>query len=465
MPFRKFAVLALACAGLATVGVLPAAADAPPAVHRGQVVPAMPKRGGAQVLDGLVEAGDHVGNRIVIGGTFSTLRLPDGSTAVQPRLAAVDESTGAFDPSFRPVVNGEVLAIEAGDTAGTVFIAGKFTSVNGVPRARLAKLRIRDGSLVTNFAPAPNLSVKTMDRFGDRLFVGGDFTVIGGQPRSRLAELSARTGKASAAFTIGVTGSRDSGTREDGLVWKGGGTIVRSVRVNLTGTRLVVMHRGDQVGGQTRWGAAVIDISGAAPVVTPWRTRLWDATGGFFPRLDFVGIQEGEISPDGSMFVVTNYVGNFPPLHDSVLAFPVAGGDFTNPLWVTQMFDSNYGVGISDAAVYIGGHFCWTESQQSQPVWNYWPGRSGNDYSCHGPITGSVFQPQTVARQHLAALDRTTGRALDWNPGSNNSFNGVQFVRVIDRGLILGHDGTRLNNVNVGRFGYFDLGPTFDTTP
>ena len=466
MELRRFAVLAVAGAGMvgmAAAGVLPAEADAPPAVHRGEIVPSVPKRGGAQVVDGLVEAGDHVGNRIVIGGTFSSVKLPDGSVVSQPRLAAVDETSGAFDPNFRPVVNGEVLAVEAGDTAGTVFIAGKFTQVNGVARARLAKLRLSDGSLVTNFNPAPNLAVKTMDRFGDRLFVGGDFTTIGGQARSRLAELSARTGKVSAAFTIGVTGKRDSGRRSDGLPWAGGGVIVRSVRVNLAGTRLVVMHRGDQVGGQTRWGAAVIDISGATPVLTPWRTRLWDP--GFLQPLDFVGIQEGEISPDGSMFAITNYVGNYPPLHDTVIAFPVEGNDFTNPLWVTQMFDSTYGIGISDAAVYVGGHFCWTEGPASQPVWNYWPGRSGNEYSCHGQITGSVFQPQTVSRKFLAALDRTTGRALAWDPKSNNSNNGVQFIRVIDRGLILGHDGTKLNNFVVGRFGYFDLGPGFDTTP
>jgi hypothetical protein len=231
------------------------------------------------------------------------------------------------------------------------------------------------------------------------------------------------------------------------------------VRVNQAGTRLVVMHRGDRVGGQTRWGAAVIDIAGAIPVVTQWRSHLWDRQPG--RPLDFVGIQEGDISPDGRMFVLTNFLGNYPPLHDSVIAFPVNGADGVQPLWVTQMFDSNYGVAISDAAVYVGGHFCWTESQQSVPAPLYWPGASGNEYSCTD-VSGSVFQPQTTFRYHLAALDLPTGRALAWDPRSNNSNKGVEFLRAIDRGLLVGHDGTRLNNINVGRYGFFDLGPGFD---
>jgi trimeric autotransporter adhesin len=456
---RRVAAAALATCVAVAFAPITAHADAPPNIHRGQLVPVIPKRGGAQIVDGLVEAGDHVGNRIIVGGTFTTVRLPDGSTVRQPNLAAFDADTGAFDPGFRPVVNGEVLTIEAGETPASVFVGGKFTSVNGLARGRLAKLGSATGAPIASWHPAATALVKTLDRFGDRLFVGGDFGQIGGQPRSRLAELSASGGSVSTAFTIGVTGRRDSGRRADGFVYHGGGAVVRSVRVNLTGTRLVVMHRGDQVGGQTRWGAAVIDISGPTPVVTPWRSHLWDA--GPFQSLDFVGIQEGEISPDGTMFAMTNFIGNYPPLHDSVIAFPVNGADGVQPLWVTQMFDSPYGIAISDAAVYVGGHFCWTESQQSQASPLYWPGRSGNRYSCQD-ISGSVFQAQTTFRYHLAALDLPTGRALDWDPRSNNSSNGVQFLRAIDRGLLVGHDGTRLHNIDVGRFGYFDLGAGFN---
>jgi trimeric autotransporter adhesin len=456
---RWLIVAVLTGAVAAALAPVPAVADAPPNIHRGLLVPVIPERGGAQVVDGMVEAGDHVGSRIIVGGTFTTIRLPDGSLVNQPNLAAFDANTGAFDAGFRPVVNGEVLAIERGETAGSLFIGGRFTSVNGVSRSRLAKLSAATGAPVGTWRSQATATVKTLDRFGNRLFVGGDFGQIGGVTRSRLAEVSAATGSVSAAFTIGVTGRRDAGTRSDGLVWNGGGAIVRSVRVNQTGTRLVVMHRGDQVGGQTRWGAAVIDISGAVPVVTAWRSRLWDQQQ--FRPLDFVGIVEGDLSPDGRMFVITNYVGNFPPLHDTVIAFPVDGADGVQPLWVTQMFDSTYSVAVSDAAAYVGGHSCWTESQQSVASPLYWPGRSGNEYSCT-EISGSVFQPQTTFRYHLAALDLPTGRALDWDPRSNNSNNGVHFLRAIDRGLLVGHDGTRLHNVNVGRFGFFDFGPTFN---
>jgi len=195
-------------------------------------------------------------------------------------------------------------------------------------------------------------------------------------------------------------------------------------------------------------------VSGPTAAVTPWRTDLWDLArnGG---RRDFVGIVEGELSPDGSMFVITLIIGNFPPLHDVTVAFPVQGTAPVQPLWVTQMFDSTYGVAITDAAVYVGGHFCWVESQSSTVAPMYWPGNSGNGYSCH-KSGASVFQPLVTYRHHLAALDPATGLALEWDAGSN-SRNGVNFLRAVPAGLMLGHDGTRVHNVAVGRSAFLSL--------
>ncbi len=434
------------------LAVQPSAAAPRPA--EGPLVPDRPERGGAQILDGEVMSADQIGDALVVGGSFTQIQLADGSLVEQRFLAAFDIDSGALLGSFRPQLDDIVMAVEGVDD-GDVVVGGKFTTINAEPRVRLAKLSIATGLAQPDWSPQANGAVTTIDHTGDRLFVGGNFTRLRAKTRMHLAEISVKTGRIGDDFRTGVIGKRDYGYRGDGYFAQLSGGLVRSLRVTPDSTRLLVVHRGNLVGGEPRWGAAFIDIVSRPTKVTEWRSRLWDAPS-FENRRDFVGVIDGELSPDGETVVLTTGVGNFPPRHDTVIALPAAGGEDVQPLWVTQMFDSTYGVAISDHAVYVGGHFCWTESSLSQDVAMYWPGPSSNDYGC-GKQTAAEFQPETIYRYHLAALDPTTGQALDWNPGSTDSFNGVQFLHVIERGLLVAHDGTRFNDIKVGRLGLFDL--------
>ena len=452
------AVAALLAALTVTSGSGPAAQAVSPAPTHGSVVQVSPRQAWPKILDGTVDSGDQVGDYLVYGGSFKTVQIPGVTGAAaklaQPYLVAFNVDTGAVLPGFRPVLNGTVSSIEAGDTPDTVFIGGTFTTVNGVAVKRLAKLDLNTGALVATFTADADGEIKTMARSGSRLFVGGTFTKIRGKARTNLAEIDVTTGLVNPNFTVGVTGLRNKGCRVDGYCTTLLGAIVRSVRVTPDGTQLIVMHRGDKVGGLTRWGAAKIDIAAPTAAVTGWRTDLWDLARNK-NRTDFVGIVEGDLSPDGSYFVVTNIIGNFPPLHDTVVAFPVAGNGLVQPLWVTQNFDSNYAVAISDRAVYIGGHFCWTESASSTASPMYWPGAVGNQLSCKSKSASSLA-PKTTYRYHLEALNPVNGLALPWNPGSNSS-NGVNFLRAVPRGLMLGHDGDRVYQLPVGRSAFFDL--------
>lgn len=452
--FVALAAALLASSAALLVPVTGAGAVSPTPVH-GAVVPDKPERNWPRITSGTVNGGDQVGDYIVYAGSFTSVTLPDGTTVPRSNVVALNIDTGAVLSTFAPTLDGTVSVVEAGDTPGSVYLGGKFKTVNGISRKRLVKLDLMTGAVITSFQANADAEVKTVTRFEDRLFIGGEFTKVNGVSRSRLAEVSASSGALNSNFDVPVTGSRASGCRADGYCGTISGPVVRAVRVTPDGNTLMVIHRGDQVGGQTRWGAAKIDISQATPVVTGWRTNLWD-TSQNNGRTDFVGIVEGDLSPDGSYIAFSSIVGNFPPIHDTIVALPVAGSDLVEPLWVTQNFDSNYGLAISDQAVYVGGHFCWTEGPLSSTLGQYWPGAAGNQYSCTS-ISGSVFQPLTVPRYHLAALDPSTGTALPWNPSSNNSNNGVNFLRTIPRGLLLGHDGTRVKQINVGRAAFFDL--------
>ncbi len=440
---------------LVGVGARSAPGAAPPPVH-GAVVPETPVSGWPRISNGSVDAAERVGQFLILGGTFTTIVLPNGSSVNQPYLAAFDVDTGQLSTSFHPVLDRPVSVLEAGDQPGTVYAGGLFKTINGVTSTRLAKLDVITGQLVSGFSASVNGEVTALARTGNRLFVGGEYTTVNSQPRGRLAEISAQNGSLSGGFTITVTGSRASGCRSDGFCYTATGPAVRALHVTPNGGKLIVQHRGDRVGGLTRWGVAVIDIS-ATPTVTSWRADLWDPARNN-GRTDFVGVIEGDMSPDGSLIAFSNAIGNFPPLHDTVIAFPVNGGEAVQPLWVTQNFDSTYGIAVSDQATYMGGHFCWTESQQSSAAPMYWPNAAGgNQYSC-AATGGGVFQPQTTLRHHLGAIDLPTGRAVAWNPGSNDSTRGVQFLRTFDRGLIMGHDGSLVRGLNVGRSAVFDFG-------
>jgi len=74
---------------------------------------------------------------------------------------------------------------------GKLILAGRFTSVLGVPRNNIARLNA-DGSLDTNFDPNANGDVASVTVQPDgKLLIGGDFTSVVSTPRSRVARLFA----------------------------------------------------------------------------------------------------------------------------------------------------------------------------------------------------------------------------------------------------------------------------------
>ena len=183
-------------------------------------------------------------------------------------------------------------------------------------------------------------------------------------------------------------------------------------------SKLLVVHTGRQIAGQDRYRRRHHRHRGPRQLL-PWRTRLWD------DNLPFVGgiqrVFAGDIAPNDSYFVVSSGSGgDRPPINDTAIAFPIAGGDRRQPLWVARHFDSVYSVAITEQAVYIGGHFSWNESPTSTDPW---PGLDNVGYGTGQGLTGYGLGDQVVRRDHLGALDPVTGKALEWNPGSN-SFEG-----------------------------------------
>jgi sugar lactone lactonase YvrE len=175
--------------------------------HRG-VVSEQPVERGIQVADGEVRSVAQVGNRIVLGGTF---------TQVGPGIAGaagpVDITTHHFTSGF-PTIDGPVYAVVT-DGGGGWYLGGNFTSIGGVPRRNLG--HVTAAGIADTFAPEPDGPVRTLQVTSDALYLGGEFTAIAGTPAARVARVNRLTGSlvwaGNANSTITSTALSSDGSR------------------------------------------------------------------------------------------------------------------------------------------------------------------------------------------------------------------------------------------------------------
>lgn len=122
--------------------------------------------------------------RILLGGVFTTFNdLPRGHVA-QLR------TDGRVDLSFNPGTGTDFnLYAVAAQPDGKALIAGGFTTVNGIPRAHLARLN-PDGSVDLGFHPQVDRWVIALALQPDgKIVIGGYFTEVNGAVRHCIARL------------------------------------------------------------------------------------------------------------------------------------------------------------------------------------------------------------------------------------------------------------------------------------
>lgn len=170
------------------------------------------------------------------GEVFGIALQPDGKIVVVGSFQNAGEmarkyiarfkTDGTLDTAFVPAVPDKMVYTVAVQVDGKIIIAGEFTAVNGQPRGKVARLNA-DGSLdegyLNGVAGANNL-VRWVDIDPDgNTIIGGFFTSVNGAPFSRIARLSKTDGSPDPAFMSGMTGP-DNGIRA--LEVQPNGTIV-----------------------------------------------------------------------------------------------------------------------------------------------------------------------------------------------------------------------------------------------
>ncbi|MEJ5263988.1 MAG: T9SS type A sorting domain-containing protein [Bacteroidales bacterium] len=126
--------------------------------------------------------------KIIIGGDFTSY-----NSTPRNRIARLN-ADGSLDTTFNPGTGPDnfVDAI-ALQSDGKIIIGGYFTSYNSTPRNRIARLNA-DGSLDTTFNPGtgPNNIITAIALQSDgKIIIGGVFTSYNGTPINRIARLNA----------------------------------------------------------------------------------------------------------------------------------------------------------------------------------------------------------------------------------------------------------------------------------
>ncbi len=405
-------LLVLVLAGLLCLGHTARAASTDEG--GGPLVGEVATTGTPHVLDGRVNSLALIDTTMLLGGDFSRARSADARRKFRrANLLSFDSTDGRIHRRFRPHPNGVVnKVLDAGD-GRTVYVAGDFTRIGGVRRQNLARVRIRDGSVVRAFdAGKVAGQVRDLQLVGGRLWVAGAFTHIAGTAQRALAALDPDTGGRDRFMKLHVAGRHH-----------GGHTQVLKIDVSVRSGRLVMVGNFRKVAGAPRRQVAVLDLTRRQATVARWRTRFYAAR---CSAVNNTYLRDVDVSPDGTFFVASTTGGARGPKRacDTTARFEIGtDANRVRPSWVAHTGgDTTYAVEVTAGAIYVGGHFRW----QNNPFGRDRPG------------------PGAVPRQGIAALDPRNGLPLDWNPGRTLGVGVFDFLDAVD-GLWVASDTDRIN--------------------
>lgn len=364
-----------------------------------------------RVQNGRVYGIERSASRVFVGGTFTTVRNSTSSADItRNRLFSYNHSTGVVD-AWAPNMSGTVEAIAVSADGQWLFAAGSFTQVNGVASRGIAKISTATGQLDPSFTTTvAGGNVTDMELRGDVVYLTGTFTSVRGITRTRLAAVSATNG-AVLPLNLPIT-----------VPFAGTAVVPKKLDVDRAGTKLVVVGNFRSVAGATRPQLAVVDLTagGNGTLDADWNTAAFGtACASVFDTY----LRDVEISPDGGWFAIntTGAWGGAASLCDTTSRWELSAvGNDIRPTWVEHTGgDTLYGIGITNEAIYVGGHQRWQNNST--------------------PPGGDQAGPGAVARSGIAALDPRTGVPLSWNPGKERGVGTFEITPTADA-MYIGHD-------------------------
>ena len=418
------AAVVLLTGGVALAATQPAEVASAAAPAHATLVADLPTTTTPHVLDGDVRSVAVAGDTVVLGGNFTQATDPDGTRVDRRHLLAFDRTTGRILRDWAPQLDNEVYSVVASPDGQSIYVGGRFNSVDGVTQLKVAKLATSDGRVLP-FRSGVNAVVTSLAIANDRLYVGGVFQQIQGRQR-RLAALDLDTGDIDDRVAVDIQGVHRTGG--DGKIWR--------IEPSPDGQHLLVVGSFATVDGQPRNQIVKLDTNGGGTMtVDPWSTTAFAGYCASFQ--DYV--RDVSYSPDGSYFVVVTTGAKGTGLNgtcDSVSRWAESSQAGAGYQWIQYSGgDSHYSVEITGSAVYVGGHFRWSNN----------------------PYGTDSLGPGGVETTGISSLDPANGLPLSWNPGRDRGRAVWQLVATPD-GLYVASDTDRIANYRYrGRIAFFPL--------
>ena len=207
---------------------------------------------------------------VYVGGDFSVV---NGSS--RRGLAKVDASSGDVDAAFVGQVAGSVRSAALSGDGSALYVGGEFASVSAgsssVARSRLAAFST-DTGVPTAWTPAASATVNAVavDPATETVFVGGQFSTVAGLPRAKIAGLT--PGGAATGFLPGLNGCHTRHTT--GYARTNPPCATEVVALAVSAGVLYVGGRFGRSGSTTRHDAAAYRIGTGA--LTGWNPVAGD---------------------------------------------------------------------------------------------------------------------------------------------------------------------------------------------
>ena len=339
------------------------------------------------------------GNTLFVGGTFKKMISPDGTQkfSKMKNLAAVDMTTGAPITTWQPIVEElgtdkapTIRSLAVSPDGSTLYVGGRFDTINGVAVNNFAALSTDTGAVVVNptFSPNVNKAVEAIVVGTDKVFIGGSFKKVNNQDRLRLAAINF-DGTLNAWAPMANAVVRSMAMAPDGnTLFVGGlfstinGTSRQSIaRVNLTTGALDAwaVPFGTINNPQTAWAIVprgnrlYVGFGHGPNFLMSFKldngiigSLVWrcDAVGNFESlAMNAAGTQLFAGGHFGTAALQQHVCGSTPWLRGLVSFSPSTGQPICSPLWLPQMepHGANYTGGwcmlITDTQLWVGGAF------------------------------------------------------------------------------------------------------------
>jgi hypothetical protein len=332
------------------------------------------------------------GGVIYAGGLFTAVRPPGvasggAGTVSATYLAAFSASTGAFISSFKVTLNGKVNQLALSPAGNILYVAGQFSTVNGLSIPHLVAISLPSGAPITAFNPKPNKGVTAVTASASTVWFGGDFTTVGGKAVNPLVSVSAANGALNTAFSTTLVAGPAS------IFSPPPTPHPLSLLLSPASSRLLVGGGFLTVDGQSIGGMASVDpVTGAL--------QDWAANSVQSINVACSG-RVSDIVTDGTNAYVTA-IGDPPGCYEGTYSANITTGQIN---WNEPCLGAGQALAVLNGILYKGSH---------QHDCGFAP---GGDF---GGFVGGLDRDDFL-HHHLIAQNASNGSFVHWTPNTNGS--------------------------------------------